>query len=336
MPSEATINRKYIDLIPAIGSTGVAASNIPAASLALASGQQFGVPLAGHMARLTTTGKTFVNLPTGGNSYLPSCPGVNRFELTEAFKQKPALNAVLALAGSDSTPATATALAAYTIANKDFEVLGSNMTTALVTFADGGGIVMTTAGGANTTDASILLPHLDTNQTAWASTKWNTLDCIAFEAVINIAAVTSGKVYAGFKTTNTSVAATDDDQCYFVWDTANTLATTNGATQFVCVNSNNGSGSVIDNATDSGITVAAATNYHLMIQVDQNRVPYFFINGVLVSVGNGTALAGVTTTLGRLKTNIDLIPYIGQIQKTNSVTVATTVRGLVCSKLYND
>lgn len=92
--------------------------------------------------------------------------------LEEWFKQKPALNAVNVLAdASGGAGPNAAAFAAYTRANKDFEVLGTNMTTALVTFAksiyNSGGISLTTAGAD--ADQAILLPSLITDQSQWSA-----------------------------------------------------------------------------------------------------------------------------------------------------------------------
>ena len=90
----------------------------------------------------------------------------------EAFAKKQALNAVAII---DPDADSASALAAYVIANKDFETLGTNMTTALTTFpGTQAGILMTTAGADE--DQSILLPHLDTNQSAWTGVKQKLLD----------------------------------------------------------------------------------------------------------------------------------------------------------------
>ena len=78
----------------------------------------------------------------------------NKYCLVEYFKQLPALNAVLALDENSN----AAAHLAYNVANKDFEVLGTNMTTALVTrSATNAAVLLTTAGADN--DQAILLPH---------------------------------------------------------------------------------------------------------------------------------------------------------------------------------
>jgi hypothetical protein len=113
----------------------------------------------------------------------------------------------------DTTGASSSAaLIAYTIANKNFEVLGTNMTTALATAATTGGLTLTTAGAD--ADQAIVTPHLDTKQTQWTSTVWGSSTSSTFETVIVTgASVAKTILWAGFKLTNTHTVATDDDQC---------------------------------------------------------------------------------------------------------------------------
>lgn len=95
----------------------------------------------------------------------------------ELFKQVPQLNAILdgniSTAGGNTYADSAVnaAFLATNLANKDFEILGTNMTSALVTFAGkfdaGAGIKITTAGAD--ADGAIIVPHLNTKQTSWAA-----------------------------------------------------------------------------------------------------------------------------------------------------------------------
>ena len=106
-----------------------------------------------------------------------------RFYLEEYFKQRPALNATL---DSGGTTTTAAELTIFAVANKNFETLGTNYTTALTTFsAASAGILMTTATADE--DQALLLPHLDTNQTAWSGTKWGTENQVEWECSIQAA-----------------------------------------------------------------------------------------------------------------------------------------------------
>ena len=109
-----------------------------------------------------------------------------RYYLEEYFKKRPALNAVMntAFSDADATAAANTAIRlAEKVANKDFEILGTNMTTALVTFdSDRAGLVITTAGADQ--DQSIIAPHLDTNQTSWQTVKWGTENSVTWECAV--------------------------------------------------------------------------------------------------------------------------------------------------------
>ena len=121
-----------------------------------------------------------------------------RYYLFESFSKKPGLNAVAII---DPDADRASALAAYVIANKDLETLGTNMTTALTTFpGTQAGILMTTAGADQ--DQSILLPHLDTNQSAWAKVLRGTENQVEWECSISLPALDNQKVWAGLKLTN--------------------------------------------------------------------------------------------------------------------------------------
>ena len=173
--------------------------------------------------------------------------------------------------------------------DRNFEVLGVNHTSALVTYDPGGGLLLTT----NTADldAMIVLPHLDTKQTAWAGTLWGTEDQVEWNAVIVVRDIVKATVWAGLKLTNVSALATDDDSCYFRF-----LATESAFWRM------NTSRAGTDTTTATAVTVADETIYHLRISIDDARVPRFYINGTQVS----TSAEEVALT-----NNIDLIPYIG-------------------------
>jgi hypothetical protein len=106
---------------------------------------------------------------TGIDSDRTQGPGIKdarRYYLEEYFHQRPGLNAVNII---DPDADSATDLAITQAANKNFETLGTSYTTALTTFATtSAGILMTTA--TSDQDQAILLPHLDTNHTAWSGT----------------------------------------------------------------------------------------------------------------------------------------------------------------------
>jgi len=238
-----------------------------------------------------------------------------RYYLEEWFKKKPGLNAVAII---DPDADSASALAAYVIANKDFETLGTNMTTALTTFsATHGGILMTTAGADQ--DQAILLPHLDTNQTAWSGTKWGTENSVEWECSISLPAIDNQKVWAGLKLTNDQLVATDNNQIFFKFQTdATNSEAFSDFTYWHLVHSIGGT----DYISQIPVTVAADTPYHLKISIGSDRKATCFINGVQYNVTStagstgGTAVTAVQPGVAAAKTaaltnDTDLIPYIG-------------------------
>jgi len=250
-----------------------------------------------------------------------------RYYLYESFAKKPGLNAVAII---DPDANSASALAAYTIVNKDFETLGTNMTTALTTYpGTQAGILMTTAG--SDADQAILLPHLDTDQSAWAKVLWGTENQVEWECSISLPALDNQKVWAGLKLTNDQLPQTDADQAYFYYasDGTNGQALSTFSPWYF-IQSVNGT----DYLTNLGITAAADTPYHFKIAIDSDRKPSIFVNGVQYSATTtaATTFDGSTEVTGTtqatiaanysatnantqkgpaLKNDVDLIPYIG-------------------------
>src|SRR5947199_345765 len=101
-------------------------------------------------------------------------------------------------------------MTALMIADRDFELLGTNMTTALCTYNVEGGIKLTTAGADG--DQGILLPNLNTNQTPWQVVTWGSDQSAEWQCHIKTgASIANCIIWAGLKLTNTSTTATDDD-----------------------------------------------------------------------------------------------------------------------------
>ena len=196
------------------------------------------------------------------------------------------------------------------IADPDFEVLGTNGDTSTVTHYVEGGLSLTTKTTSG--DQVIIAPHLDANQTGWAQVTWGSDQETEWECHIRTgAAITTTTIWCGLKLTNTSVTATDDDQAFFRYG----AAVNTGKWQAVSSRTD------VDVATDTGVTVAVNTDYHLKITIDASRIPRFYINGVLVSTG--TALV----------TAKDLIPYIG-VQTDTAAARAMVVRGQAISRKF--
>ena len=238
-----------------------------------------------------------------------------RYYLYEPFLQRPGLNAINII---DPDADDATALAVTQAANKNFETLGTNYTTALTTFpGTSAGIKMTTAGADQ--DQAILLPHLDANMSAWSKVLWGTENSVEWECSIMLPALDNQKVWAGLKLTNDQLVATDDDQIFFKFqsDATNSEAFTTFANWHL-VHSIGGT----DYISKLPIAVAANTPYHLKIKIDSDRKATCFVNGVQYNITStagstgGTAVTAVeagkaATKSAALTNDVDLIPYIG-------------------------
>jgi len=227
----------------------------------------------------------------------------NRYRLTWTAGQrgKPGIN-------GDIQNATE---AVRMIADPDFEILGTNSTSALSTFAVEGGITMTTAAVA--ADQMILAPHLDANQSGWTQVTWGTDQSTRWECRLRTgASITDTIIWAGLKLTNTAVTTTDINQVFFRYEEG----VTTGNWEAIDSIAN------VDNEVDSSVTVAINTDYHLVIEIDSSRLARFYIDGVLVS------------TSAALTTAIDLIPYIGVEVQAGGVAgaKAITVRGQAISR----
>ena len=233
-----------------------------------------------------------------------------RYYLDEWFLQRPGLNANIDQA---STVEVQRAL------NRNWEALGTNMTTALCTF-DGtsGGVKATTAGADQ--DQAILTPHLDTAATAWAGCLWGTENEVHWETSIQLPAIDNQNVWAGLKLTNAPELATDDDQAYFnfLTDADNSGQAFTDFTKLHFVHSVGGT----DYISQLPITVAANTIYHLKIEIDSDRKAAIFVNGVQYNVATtagstgGTAVTAVQPGVQAAKSNaltndVDFIPYNG-------------------------
>ena len=238
-----------------------------------------------------------------------------RYYLEEYFSKKPGLNAVAII---DPDADSASDLAAFVIANRDFETLGTNYTTALTTFAaHQAGILMTTATADQ--DQGILLPHLDTNQTAWSGTKWGTENQVQWECSLQAAQTDNEKIWAGLKLTNDQLIATDDDQIFFKYATdATNGESLTSTTNWHVVHSIGGT----DYISRLPISFAADTPYHLKIVIDSDRKATVFVNGIqynLTSTSGSTGGTAVTAVQpgkavvksAALTNDVNLIPYIG-------------------------
>ena len=247
-----------------------------------------------------------------------------RYYLEENFLQRPGINGDI---DAVSTTEVQRAL------NRNWEALGTNMTTALCTFATtGAGVLVTTATADQ--DQGILLPHLDTAATAWAGSLWGTENSVHFETSLQIPALDNQKVWTGLKLTNDQLVATDANQMFFKYqtDATNSEAFSDFAKwHFVYSIADTDYISVLP------ITVAINTPYHFKIEVDSDRKAAIFVNGIQYNVTTtagstgGTAVTAGTTKTKALTDNIDLIPYVG-IECGAGAAEAVNVHYVACSR----
>ena len=217
-----------------------------------------------------------------------------RIGLTEFFDRRPALSADI-----DQVWTVEVARAA----SLAFETLGTNATTALVTYSTThAGIVLTTAGGDN--DQIIVLPHLDAGQTAWTGFLWGTENQVVWEAAVTVGPdITNGVLlWAGLKLTNTPTIATDANQVFF------RFSTDDSNTTWRCISSI----ANVDINANSGVTVAINTTYKLRIEIDSARKAHFFIDDKEVE------------QTAALTNDVNFIPYVG-IQALNAAAEYCTL-----------
>lgn len=155
-------------------------------------------------------------------------------------------------------------------------VSGTNMTTALVTYAAGGGMTFTTAGASG--DKAFLEANSSTYSPLVGA--FVSDNSPRFRAIIKTgSSVASVAICAGFKLTATDVLATDDDQAFFRY-----LSSENGgAWQFITSRAGTDTTTVAPASTPAGAAVAASTLYVLDVVVNSDRTCMGYVNGEPVS-----------------------------------------------------
>lgn len=139
------------------------------------------------------------------------------------------------------------------LANPNFEVAGTNMTSALATHqSTAAGLQLATAGANN--DQAILQPRqTNSGDSRWASVPTDLLP--EWSTSFRLASVANISIKAGLALTNAHNLTTDDDQIALWFSTA-----TGG--NFLLAYSAAGTDATID----TGVTPAAATEYRLRIK----------------------------------------------------------------------
>ena len=203
------------------------------------------------------------------------------------------------------------------IVDPDFELLGLNAVSTVATISTTGGCLLTTVAGA--TDGAIILPHLDASQSAWATVLWDTAKSPTLEALLVTGSTVAAMVFAmGFKLTNTSVIATDDDQAYFRY------AAADASGQFQFITSRAGVDTTYTVPTSVIAAVAASTAYRLRVEVYSDRTVMGFINDVPIRATPFAALTSLTT----------FIPYPTIVLNAAAVVKSVTNRYTTATKLY--
>ena len=188
----------------------------------------------------------------------------------------------------------------------NFEVVGTNSTSATVTTRTGGGLTLTTTSGAN--DQCVVTPHLNSAVSGWQGTNWATDDSVYFRTTARVGGSVASIIgWAGLKTTLTDVGITDNDQAFFRFENAVTSG------DWVTWTSISGT----DTTTDSAVVSAINTYYTFEILISPDRIARLFMNRVLIY------------TTAALATGINFIPYLG----VRGATKVMNFRDLYMSKV---
>lgn len=241
----------------------------------------------------------------------------DRYYLEEYFVQRPALNAAIVI---DPDANDAGALAEFVVANRNFELKGDTGASADdVTFASNhAGLVFDPDAVDNR--QLCVLPHTDTNQTAWNNIGFGTENQVQWECTMRTgASIADACIFTGLKLTGTPVIATDNDGIYFLYDSSDDSGTLTTNTTWHVVYNIDGT----DYITDTQLTVAADTNYRFCITIDSNRKASVWINNnqySLAKVASSTGGTKVTPAKGRIKSlalkdDINLLPMWGIVNR---------------------
>tara|TARA_R100001594_G_scaffold150447_1_gene211681 strand:- start:523 stop:2547 length:2025 start_codon:yes stop_codon:yes gene_type:complete len=168
--------------------------------------------------------------------------------------------------------------------NLDFELQGTGTPVSAWSTNNGGiNIATTTSSG----DEAVIMPHADTNQTAWKNVPFGTTDTIIWEAAITTDAVEAtakdhvryhlGLFLGDNRLEDNHTATHISDQAFFYYDSSDTtLPHQTDNTRWHFCYSNNGD----DYVTKLNIGFQHDTTYRFRIEIDSNRLPSVFINDV--------------------------------------------------------
>lgn len=236
-----------------------------------------------------------------------------RFHHDQVFNQVPLLVGAADAGASFSQ----TALNLRHRANKDWEIAGTNAANAGSTASTGGGLALATAGAANDTIA--IKPHTTSALSQLSTVDFSTSDQLGYGARVKTgSSIADLTLCFGYGLTLADVTdfgqGNDNDGVWFRYNPSSNSG------KFQCIASRSGT----DEVRDSGVTVAADTDYTLEVSVDEDRRAHFFINsGWVASMENPLTAA------------IDLLPFAG-VASSASAAKSFKLRRLVISKEWND
>ena len=220
----------------------------------------------------------------------------DRFALVERFEQRPLL--ATAIDPDNPNSPSQAEIDAIFAANRNFEVAGTNMTSALATFnVARGGVRLTTAGAEN--DQAILQPRTNpAGVSRWAAGFSSNLEPV-LSRTFSVADWELVSFKAGLALTSAHNLTTDDDQVALWYDGAVTPEDEGPPVvpEFITEPNFRIAYSIAgtDAEIDIGIEPEDGKTYQLDILMDAARRAHVYLNGELV--GRTPALAASKTLL---------------------------------------
>lgn len=227
-----------------------------------------------------TTSSVSIPDSSGGQEFYGLSPFVSqqtrRKGVYTGFSRRPKLAATM----DPAAFSTQADIRAYTEGDRDLMLSGTNAADSQVTAISTGGIQLTTGSTAN--DQMIVSPLVinSRQQSEWGWINWSPERMCSFLTSVSFSlAVTSIRVYAGFKLTNAFDLSTDADHCLFVFDTTAFGSTWRYHTRVGSVDETFGVTSVAKS------TPKILTRYELAIHVDAQRRPVYLLDNEQVGIG---------------------------------------------------
>jgi hypothetical protein len=196
--------------------------------------------------------------------------------------------------------------------NTDFVLSGTGTEISGATMGSDGGTRILASSGASAIGAFVK-PRANGR---FGKVDWSTSKAPVFECLIQTssAAVTLNAIQAGLMLTGAMDRTTDADQVKFFYNDSYTtwqLALSNGTSDYV---------------VDTGVTVAASTLYHMVLEVQDDRSVKAYINGDYVGVSNSSSAAAI------LDATTELRPIVGVASDGNTAGAFIYLYRISCSQ----